>query len=113
MKATITLDDVAVEQGGDDPYADLGLADSVAMLIKAQLARQIGQIIRDQSLTQTQAAQLVGMPQPKLSEMLRGHFRGVSQAKMIECLNRLGQDVDIVVKPARQPQGGQTWVVVA
>ncbi|HEX7683826.1 MAG TPA: XRE family transcriptional regulator [Trinickia sp.] len=39
-------------------------------------------------------ALLLGMPQPKLPEMLRGKFRGISQAKMIECLNRLRRDVE-------------------
>jgi predicted XRE-type DNA-binding protein len=53
------------------------------------------------------------MPQPKLSEMLRGKFRGISQAKMIECLNRLGRDVDIVVRKAGRRSLGHTHVVLA
>ena len=40
------------------------------------------------------------MPQPKLSNMLRGQFRGISEAKMLECLTRLGSDVQIIVKTA-------------
>ena len=46
---------------------------------------------------QQQAAQLLGMTQPKLSNLLRGQFRGISEAKMLECLVRLGRDVEIVV----------------
>ena len=42
------------------------------------------------------------MPQPKLSNILRGQFRGVSEAKLMDCLLRLGDDVQIVVKPARR-----------
>jgi len=49
-------------------------------------------------MTQTQAALVLGMPQPKLSNMMRGRFRGISEAKMLECLTRLGRDVQIVVK---------------
>jgi len=45
--------------------------------------------------------------------MLRGKFRGISQAKMIECLNRLGRDADIVVKKAKRRALGHTHVVVA
>lgn len=64
--------------------------------------------------TDTQrAAELLGMPQPKLSDLLRGKFRGISQAKMIECLNRLGCDVDIMVRKASRRALGQTQVVVA
>ena len=81
-------------------YADLGIADAEEMLVKAQLATKIGEIIKLRKLTQTQASSLLGMPQPKLSNMLRGRFRGVSEAKMLECLTLLGRDVQIIVKTA-------------
>ncbi len=68
------------------------------MLVKAQLASKIGEIIRHRKFTQARAAELLGIPQPKLSNMLRGQFRGISETKMIECLTRLGNDVEIVVR---------------
>ena len=92
---------IAIEKGSGNVYADLGLADAQEMLIKAKLASKIGEIIQRQNLTQQQAAQLLAMPQPKVSLLLRGQFRGISEAKMLECLARLGRDIDIVVKPAR------------
>ncbi|MBI1889634.1 MAG: XRE family transcriptional regulator [Burkholderiales bacterium] len=107
------IDDITIEQGSDNPYADLGYANADEMLVKAELASEIAQIIKNRHLTQQMAAELLGMPQPKLSEMLRGKFRGISQAKMIECLNRLGRDVEIVVKKAGRRAVGHTHVVVA
>ena len=95
-------------------YADLQDVDAKAMHIKAQLASEIADIIRRRRLTQQNAAQIVGLPQPKLSEMLRGNFRGISEVKMIECLNRLGRDVEIVVhKISRRQSSGTTQVVFA
>ena len=91
-----------IEKGSDNVYADLGMADAQEMLIKARLASKIGDIIKLQNLTQQQAAELLVMPQPKVSMLLRGQFRGISEAKMLECLARLGRDIDIVVKPARR-----------
>ena len=93
---------IAIEKSSGNVYADLGLADAQEMLIKAKLASKIGEIIQRQKLTQQQAAQLLAMPQPKVSLLLRGQFRGISEAKMLECLARLGRDIDIVVKPARR-----------
>ncbi len=87
-----------IEKGSMNVYADLGMADAEEMLVKAQLATKISEIIKQKKLTQVQAADLLGMPQPKLSNMLRGRFRGISEAKMLECLTRLGRDVQIVVK---------------
>ena len=92
---------IAIEKSSGNVYADLGPADAQEMLIKAKLASKIGEIIQRQNLTQQQAAQLLAMPQPKVSMLLRGQFRGISEAKMLECLARLGRDIDIVVKPAR------------
>ena len=93
---------ITIEKGGGNVYADLGLADAQEMLVKAKLVSKIGDIIKRQNLTQQQAAALLAMPQPKVSLLLRGQFRGISEAKMLECLTRLGRDIDIVVKPARK-----------
>ncbi len=93
---------ITMETGSGNVYADLGMADAQEMLVKAKLASKIGDIIKRQNLTQQQAAELLVMPQPKVSMLLRGQFRGISEAKMLECLARLGRDVDIVVKPARR-----------
>lgn len=89
-----------IESGSTNVYADLGMADAEEMLVKAQLATKIGDIIKRRKLTQVQAAQLLGITQPKLSGLLRGQFRGVSETKMLECLTKLGRDIEIVVKSA-------------
>lgn len=89
-----------IERGSTNVYADLGMANAEEMLVKAQLATKIGDIIKRRKLTQVQAAELLGMTQPKLSGLLRGQFRGISETKMLECLTRLGRDVEIVVRSA-------------
>ena len=103
-----------IEKGSTNVYADLGIENADEMLVKAQLATKIGEIIKRRKLTQVQAAALLGIPQPKLSNMLRGQFRGISETKMIECLTRLGRNVDIVVKAvSRSKAVGQVSVVFA
>ena len=93
---------ITIEDSSGNVYADLGMADAQEMLVKAKLASKIAEIIKRQNLTQQQAAELLAMPQPKVSKLLSGQFRGISEAKMLDCLARLGRDVDIVVKPARR-----------
>ena len=96
------MSSITIEKSSGNVYADLGMAGAPEMLVKAKLASKIGDIIKRQSLTQQQAAELLAMPQPKVSKLLSGQFRGISEAKMLDCLARLGRDVDIVVKPARR-----------
>lgn len=105
---------IKIIKGSMNVYADLGVADADEMLVKAQLATKIAEIIKLCKLTQTQASTLLGMTQPKLSNMLRGRFRGISEAKMLECMTLLGRDVQIVVKPvSRSRKTGHVSVLFA
>lgn len=83
-------------------FADLGLPDAGEHLIKAGLVVRIDQIIRERKLTQTAAGELMGIDQPKVSAMLTGQFRGYSVERLMRFLVALGQDVEIVVKPAKR-----------
>ena len=103
---------IEIEKGNTNVYADLGRADADAMLVKAQLTSKIADIMKRRRLTQMEAAELFGMPQPKVSAMLNGRFRGISEERMMRCLLALGQNVQIVVKPARKGKAGSLSVAV-
>jgi predicted XRE-type DNA-binding protein len=47
----------------------------------------------------------MGIPQPKVSGLMRGDFANLSERKLMDCLNRLGYDIEIKVKPASNPVG--------
>lgn len=103
---------IKIEKSSGNVYADLGMADAAEMVVKAQLATKIGEIIKNRKWSQQQAARVLGLTQPKLSKMLNGQFRGISETKMLDCLTRLGRDVKIVVGPARRAaQAGRVAVV--
>ncbi len=105
---------IEIEETTGSVYAVLGMADAEQMLVKAQLATKIGEIIKGRKWSQQQAADVLGIPQSKLSKMLRGQFRGISEAKMLDCFARLGRDVQIVVGPARRAtSAGRVAVVFA
>ncbi|MGM0544845.1 MAG: helix-turn-helix domain-containing protein [Pseudomonadota bacterium] len=90
-----------IEESNGNVYDDIHSQDPEEMLIKAQLAAKIGEVIKHRRLTQIKVSELTGLPQPKVSALLKGQFRGISESKMLECLARLGRDVRIVVGPAR------------
>ena len=105
---------IKVRAGSGNVYADIGVPDAEAMLIKAQLMTKIAELIKRKSLTQTQAGHLLGLPQPKVSALLRGNFRGVSERRLLDCLTRLGSDVQVVVKTVPRHRGsGKLSVVFA
>ena len=98
---------------GMNVYADLGFKDADEMLVKAQLVVKIAEILRERGWRQQQAAKVLGLTQPKLSKMLRGQFRGVSEMKMMDCLVRLGRTVKIVVGPESEGADERMEVVAA
>jgi predicted XRE-type DNA-binding protein len=98
---------------GKSIYAELGFPDADQMLVKAQLVIKIAEILRQRGWSQQEAAKVLGLTQPKLSKMLRGQFRGISEIKMMDCLVRLGREVKIVVGPQRKVSSDRIEVVAA
>ncbi len=90
------------ESSTGNVFADLGVADAGEHLVKAGLVVRIDRILRQRKLTQTAAAELMGIDQPKVSAMLAGQFRGYSVERLMRFLVALGQDVEIVVKPRKR-----------
>ena len=89
--------EIAIEEGSTNVYADLGYADAAEMQRKSQLAAEIARAIKARRLTQQDAAALLGIDQSKVSRITRGQFRGVSEAKLLKLVARLGHDVKIVL----------------
>lgn len=88
--------DIQVSSG--NVFADLNLHNPDEMLIKAELVRQIGEIVDKQKLTQIETAELLGIDQPKVSALLRGKITGFSLERLFRFLNALDRDVEIAVK---------------
>ena len=97
----------------ENVYEQLGFPDAEEMLVKAQLVSKIAEILRERGWSQQRAAKVLGLTQPKLSRMLRGQFRGISEMKMMDCLVRLGRDVKIVVGPQGKTANERIEVVAA
>ena len=91
-----------VTKSSGNVFADLGVEQPDEALAKAKLAAQIAAIVEQQRLTQSEAADLLGVDQPKVSALLRGRLSGFSTDRLIRFLNALGRDVEIVVKPKRR-----------
>ena len=99
------IEGVEVQRSSGNVYADLGLPDAEKLKIKTGLAIEIRKAMRRLGLTQQEAAKRMGITQPKVSGMMNGDFSNLSERKLMDCLNRLGYDIEIKVKPAASPTG--------
>jgi len=84
--------------GSGNVFADLGFPNPEEHLLKAQLVVNIKTVIKSRKLTQTKAAKILGIDQPKVSAMFNGQFTGFSVERLMRFLLLLGRDVEIVVK---------------
>lgn len=99
------IDGIEVETGSGNVFADLSLPDAEKLKIKSGLVIEITKAVRKLGLNQEEAARRMGITQPKVSGMLRGDFSNLSERKLMDCLNRLGYDIEIKVRPATEPLG--------
>jgi predicted XRE-type DNA-binding protein len=99
------VEGVVVHRSSSNLYADLGLPDAEALKIKTGLVIEIRRAIRDKKLTQQAAALRMGISQPKVSDMMRGDFSKLSERKLMSCINRLGYDIEIKLKPTSKQTG--------
>ena len=99
------INGIEVRRSSGNVYADLGLPDAERLKIKSGLVIEIRKAMRRLALTQQEAANRMGITQPKVSDMMRGDFSNLSERKLMDCLNRLGYDIEIKVKPASKPVG--------
>ena len=96
---------VEILSGSGNVFADLGLPDADKLKIKSGLVIEITRAITRLGLTQEEAGKRMGIPQPKVSAMLRGDFTNLSERKLMESLSRLGYDIEIKALPTNKPVG--------
>jgi predicted XRE-type DNA-binding protein len=79
-------------------FADLGFDNPDEMLAKAELVRQISLVIEQRNLSQEKTAEFLEIEKPILLDLLEGNLLIFSTETLIRFLNKLGMDVEIVVK---------------
>jgi predicted XRE-type DNA-binding protein len=82
-------------------FADIGVPNAGEHLAKADLVIGIAALVRSKGLSQTAAAKLIGIAQPDVSRLMRGHFDGFSYERLFDVLNALGENVRVVVSDAK------------
>jgi predicted XRE-type DNA-binding protein len=92
-----------ITAGSGNIFADLHLPDAETHFLKAQIVSEIYRLTKERKLTQIQAGRRMGVSQPEVSRMFKGHFREYSVERLMEFLTLFDRDIDIVVKPHKKP----------
>lgn len=101
---------IEVIRGSGNVFADLGLPDPEERQTKLSLAMEINAIVKARRLKQTEAGVLLGLPQPKVSQLVNYRLDGFSVERLMGFLTRLDRDVEIVIRPRRDDGAGHVSV---
>jgi len=93
---------VRVTPSTGNVFRDLGFSkeESEHLLVRADLLIQVQKIIASRRFTQAEAAKMLRITQPRVSDLVRGRIDLFSTDALIEMLARLGVGVRLVVRPA-------------
>lgn len=85
-------------------FRDLGFSTEHAehLLVRADLLIQLQKALGSRGLTQAEAAKILRVTQPRVSDLLRGRIDLFSTDSLIDMLARLGVQVRFVLKPSRR-----------
>lgn len=103
-----------IQKSGGNVFEDLGLPHPERILARAHIMSRVTEIIKEKGLTQKQAAELLGMPQSKVSCLMNGKLHMFSLDHLFEILNALDRDVEIIIKPrSKEEKIATTHVLLA
>jgi len=91
-----------IEMGSGNIFVDLGLPDAESHFLKAQIVSEIYRLTGERKLTQARAGKRMGISQPEVSRMFKGHFREYSIDRLMEFLTAFDRDIEIVVRPHKK-----------
>ena len=102
-----------VVRSSGNVFTDLGLPQADEKHTKVRLAVAINEIITDSNLSQTAAANLLEINQPKISALANYRLDGFSVERLMHFLNALGRDVEIVIRKSRSRRTAKIHVTAA
>jgi predicted XRE-type DNA-binding protein len=86
----------------DSELGDLGIDGIEELSAKTVLAAKINGLIDQRDLSQTEVAIIIGMTQPKVSQIRRYKLQNISLERLMQALVSFDQRVEIVVRPAHR-----------
>jgi predicted XRE-type DNA-binding protein len=105
------MSDNKVTRSSGNVFKDIGLPNPEQYALKAKTVSFLAKLIDHSGLTQSAAAERIGIKQPDLSKLLRGNFAGFSLERLLLAANAMGADFEIKFKKPANKRPGRASIV--
>lgn len=105
------INEITITRGTGNVFADLGMPDAAERQTKTRLALAVNELLKTRKLKQREVAELLDIPQPKVSALKNYRLDQFSVERLMEFLTALDHDVEIMIRPRTQAGAGHIAVL--
>lgn len=87
------------EESSGNVFADLGLEDADELLTRGKIGIVVLRLLKQRNLKQREISNLLGIPQPEVSHLMKGEFQRFSEGKLLIFLKRLDTEITLHLRP--------------
>jgi predicted XRE-type DNA-binding protein len=99
------------EESSGNVFADLGLEDASELFMRGKIGIQVLRLLSQRNLKQREISELLGIPQPEVSHLMKGEFQRFSEGKLLIFLKRLDTEITLHLRPRNAPgQSAETVI---
>ncbi len=93
-----------IRRSSGNVFKDLGFPNTEAahLLVRSDLMIALARILKERKLTQVRAARMLGVSQPRISDLVRGRIDLFSIDSLVEMLAKLGVSVSLKTRSSRR-----------
>ncbi|MBW4455005.1 MAG: XRE family transcriptional regulator [Nostoc indistinguendum CM1-VF10] len=99
------------EESSGNVFTDLGLEDASELFMRGKIGIQVLRLLSQRNLKQREISELLGIPQPEVSHLMKGEFQRFSEGKLLIFLKRLDVEISLHVRPRHASgQSAETFI---
>ena len=88
-------EETVFEESSGNVLADLGLEDAEELFTRGKIGIQVLRLLKQRNLKQREISDLLGIPQPEVSHLMKGEFQRFSEGKLLVFLKRLDTEITL------------------
>jgi predicted XRE-type DNA-binding protein len=92
-------------------FFDLGLSNADELFTRGKIGIQVLRLLKQRNLKQREISELLGIPQPEVSHLMKGEFQRFSEGKLLIFLKRLDTEITLHLRPRHAAnESGETVI---